>query len=76
MPRDTPIKKPRALDVGDRVGASFGVTLNMGDFQSLRVEAWAESTKRSGETSAEAFQRLYELCEKEANQKAEEFKNK
>jgi hypothetical protein len=73
MPRDTPIKKA-PLSTGDRVGASFGVTLNMGEFQSLRVEAWAETTKREGETSADTFKRLYDLCEREANQKADEYK--
>ena len=74
MPRDTPIKKINPLDTGDRVGVSFGVTLNMGEYQSLRVEAWAESTKRDGETSAETYKRLYDLCEKQANQKADEYK--
>jgi hypothetical protein len=46
----------------------------MGDYQSLRLEAWAESTKREDETSAEAYKRLYDLVEKQANQKAQEYK--
>ena len=74
MPRRTPIKKTSPVDVGDRIGVSYGVTLNMGEFQSLRLEAWAESTKRESETSAEAFKRLYEVCEREANRQAEEYK--
>lgn len=74
MPRDTTIKKTSPIDDGDRIGVSFGVTLNMGEYQSLRVEAWAESTKREGETSASAYKRLYDLVEKQANQKAEEYK--
>jgi hypothetical protein len=68
------VKKTSPLDQGDRIGVSFGVTLNMGEFQSLRVEAWAESTKREGETSAEAYKRIYDLVEKQANAKAEEYK--
>jgi hypothetical protein len=74
MPRNTSIKKTSPLDQGDRIGVSFGVTLNMGEFQSLRIEAWAESTKREGETSAEAYKRLYDLVEKQANAKGEEYK--
>lgn len=74
MPRNTPIKKPSPIDEGDRIGASFGVTLNMGEYQSLRVEAWVEGTKREGETSVSAFKRLFDLVEREANQKAAEYK--
>jgi len=74
VPRDTPIKKTSPIDIGDRIGVSFGVTLNMGEYQSLRVEAWAEGTKREGETSAQAYKRLFDLAEKEANQKAAEYK--
>ena len=75
MPGSTPIKKTSPpLDDGDKIGVSFGVTLNMGDYQSLRVEAWAEGSKREGETSATAYKRLFDLVEKQANQKAEEYK--
>jgi hypothetical protein len=75
VPRNTPIKKTNApLDEGDRIGVSFGVTLNMGEYQSLRVETWAEGTKREGETSAVAYKRLFDLVEKQTNQKAAEYK--
>jgi len=74
MPSNTPIKKTSPLDNGDRIGVSFGVTVNMGDYQSLKVEAWAEGTKREGETSASAYKRLYDLVEKQANDKAAEYK--
>jgi hypothetical protein len=74
MPSNTPIKKTNPLDNGDRIGVSFGVTINMGDYQSLKVEAWAEGTKREGETSASAYKRLFDLVEKQANDKAAEYK--
>ena len=64
----------KALDNGDKVGVSFGVTLNMGDYQSLKIEAWAEGTKREGETSKQAFRRLFSIVEEEANKKAAEYK--
>jgi hypothetical protein len=77
MPRNTAIKKATTsppLDDGDKIGVSFGVTLNMGEYQSLRVEAWVEGTKREGESSAAAFRRLFDLAEREANNKAGEYK--
>jgi len=46
----------------------------MGEYQSLRVEAWVEGTKREGETSVSAFKRLFDLVETQANQKASEYK--
>lgn len=60
--------------VGDTVGASFGVTLNMGEYQSLRIEAWAETTKKEGETTRDAFARAFTICEEQANDKAAEYK--
>lgn len=67
-------KRVRPLKPGDKVGVSFGVTLNMGEFQSLRVEAWAESTMQEGETSKQAFSRVFDVCEREANVKAGEYR--
>jgi hypothetical protein len=74
MPRIVTVKKTSPIDTGDRIGVSFGVTLNMGEYQSLRVESWAESTKREGETSAEAYKRLFDVVEREANKRAGEYK--
>jgi hypothetical protein len=68
-------QKVKPLDDGDKVGASFGVTLNMGDYQSLRIEGWIETTKRPGETSHQAFERAFSVAEREANRKAREYKS-
>jgi len=46
----------------------------MGEYQSLRVEAWAETTIREGETSTSAYRRIFDLVEKQANTKASEYK--
>lgn len=40
------------------VGMSKGVTKNMGDFESLRVDVWLTDTVHSGETIEEAYQRV------------------
>jgi len=70
---DDDVEQPPLLE-GDKIGASFGVTLNMGDYQSLRIEFWAESVKRRNETTRQAFRRVYRECEREANARAAEYK--
>ena len=39
-------------------GMSKGVTLNMGDYQSLRVDCWLSDTVKQGESVEDAFQRV------------------
>ena len=67
------MKKP--LDVGDKVGVSYGCTLNMGEYQSLKLEGWVEGTLRQGENSTTAFKRLFDVVEKQVTAKAGEFKS-
>lgn len=40
------------------VGMSIGSTINMGDFQSLRVDVWSSTEIRKGETRKSAADRL------------------
>lgn len=44
-----------------RVGCSMGFTLNMGNFQSARVDAWASMDVPAGKTVSQVF----EMCMKE-----------
>lgn len=49
----------KVLDVKkDSVGVSIGSTLNMGDFQSLKVEVWHSSFVEQNESVEEAFNRV------------------
>jgi ribose 5-phosphate isomerase RpiB len=45
------------------VGMSFGLTKNMGDFESLRVDAWLTDEVKEGETQEQALQRISDLLQ-------------
>lgn len=51
------------------VGMSKGVTKNMGDFESLRVDVWLSDSVNEGETPEEAMQRVESFLD-EALEKA------
>lgn len=40
------------------VGVSLGVTRNMGDYQSLRVDCWLTDTVKENETVEQAYERV------------------
>lgn len=40
------------------VGVSIGSTLNMGDYESLRVDVWLTDDVQPNETVAQAYQRV------------------
>lgn len=50
--------RKRDLDT-EEVGMSIGSTINMGDFQSLRVDVWGSEIVRDGESRKDAFKRLH-----------------
>lgn len=43
------------------VGLSVGSTLNMDNYESLRVDCWISDTVKDGETVEEAYNRLREV---------------
>ena len=43
------------------VGLSVGSTLNMDNYESLRVDCWLSDTVKDGETVEEAYNRLREV---------------
>ena len=40
------------------VGVSIGTTLNMGDYESLRVDVWLSDTVKEDETVEQAYERI------------------
>jgi hypothetical protein len=46
------------------VKANIGVVLNIGNYQSLRLDLGVEDTVREGETLDEAVDRVYDFVEK------------
>ena len=57
-PLDHALKQPPKYEEQRIVGVSKGVTLNQGDYQSLRVDCWLSDTAKQGESIEDAFQRV------------------
>lgn len=55
-----------------KVTVSLGYTLNLGNFQSLRIDLGVEDSKRDGENTAEAFERVYNFVEDKLSEKVKE----
>lgn len=47
----------------ERVGMSKGATLNMGDYESLRIDAWLSTAVLPEETVQEAFSRIADILD-------------
>lgn len=55
-----------------KVKVGLGYTLNLGNFQSLRVDIEVTDSKREGENTADAFERVYEFVENKLTEKVKE----
>jgi hypothetical protein len=58
-----------------KVNVSLGYTINLGNFQSLRIDIGIEDSRRDGETVSEAFERIYSFVETKLEEKVNESKN-
>ena len=58
-----------------KVGVTLGYTLNLGNFQSLRIDLNVIDNKRDGETINEAFDRVYSFVETKLAEKVTEAKS-
>ena len=57
------------------VGASIGTTLNMGDFQSLRVDVWLTDNVQSNETVEQAYGRVVATIDKTLQDIVSQYKD-
>jgi hypothetical protein len=57
-----------------QVSATLGYTLNLGNFQSLRVDLGLVDFVREDESLDNAMQRVYEFVESKVSEKIEEAK--
>lgn len=57
-----------------KVSATLGYTLNLGNFQSLRVDLGVVDYVRDGETTNDAMNRVYEFVETKVVEKVNEAK--
>lgn len=58
-----------------KVSVSLGYTLNLGNFQSLRVDLGVVDHTRDGETTADAMDRVYAFVEQKVIDKVQEAKS-
>lgn len=55
-----------------KVTVGLGYTLNLGNFQSLRIDLQVQDNKRDGENTNEAFERVYKFVEDKLAEKVKE----
>jgi len=58
-----------------KVSVTLGYTLNLGNFQSLRLDLGVVDSKRDGENTDQAFERVYKFVEDKLAQKINEAKS-
>ena len=54
-----------------KVSVGLGYTLNLGNFQSLRIDLSITDNKRDGENTNEAFERVYAFVEDSLQRRSE-----
>jgi hypothetical protein len=55
-----------------KVTVGLGYTLNLGNFQSLRIDLSVSDSKRDGENITDAFERVYAFVEAKLAEKVKE----
>jgi hypothetical protein len=55
-----------------KVNVTLGYTLNLGNFQSLRLDLGVVDSTRNGETVDQAFERVYKFVEDKLTAKIKE----
>ena len=55
-----------------KVTVGLGYTLNLGNFQSLRIDLSVTDSKRENETTNDAFERVYKFVEVKLGEKVKE----
>lgn len=55
------------------VGVSIGTTLNMDNYESLRVDVWLTDTVKSGESVEQAYQRVVKTVDTTLQKVVEQY---
>jgi len=58
-----------------KVSVTLGYTLNLGNFQSLRLDLGVVDSRRNGESPDQAFERVYKFVEDKLTEKINEAKS-
>lgn len=56
------------------VGVNIGVTLNMEDYNSLRVDCWLTDSVQEGETERQAFERVVGIVDEVLNDTVQTYR--
>ena len=56
----------------NKVTVGLGYTLNLVNFQSLRIDLSVSDSKRDGENTNDAFERVYAFVEQKLSEKVKE----
>ena len=57
-----------------KVSVTLGYTMNLGNYQSLRLDLAVTDSTRNGETTDQAFERVYKFVEDKLTAKVSEAK--
>lgn len=57
------------------VGVSIGTTLNMGDYESLRVDVWLTDSVQDKETVQQAYERVVGVVDKTLQEIVSQYKD-
>lgn len=60
------------INDGTKVTVTLGYTLNLGNFQSLRIDLGITDSRRDGENVNDAFERVYSFVEAKLAEKVKE----
>lgn len=58
-----------------KVNVTLGYTMNLGNFQSLRIDIGIEDQVRDGENVQDGFDRVYKFVEDQLGEKLKEAKS-
>jgi hypothetical protein len=58
-----------------KVNVTLGYTLNLGNFQSLRLDLGVVDSARNGESINQTFERVYKFVEDKLTEKIQEAKS-
>lgn len=58
-----------------KINVTLGYTLNLGNFQSLRIDLGVVDSRRDGESINDAFERVYAFVEGKLTEKVNESKD-
>ena len=71
----TPNDHSRKHELGAKVvGVNLGVTLNMEDYNSLRVDCWLTDSVQEGETERQAFERVVGIVDEVLNDTVQAYR--